>query len=79
MDRAYYENALAMADRHVHQGNLIIASQRRLIARLDHCGNDSTYANDLLVTFLTSQQHHEDDLRRFTGELAKLANQPPQS
>ena len=74
MNREFYENALKMADRHVTQGNLIIASQRRLIARLDLCRKDSTHAKDLLVTFLTSQQHHEDDLRRFACALAKLAN-----
>ena len=72
MNRAFYLNALAMADRHVAQGNGIIVKQHRLIARLDACGIDSTIANTLLETFLTSQQLHEDDRDPFNSEIAKF-------
>ena len=69
---AFYTNALAMADRQFAQGKGIIDKQHRLIARLDACGIDSTIANTLLVTFLTSQQQHEDDRDRFSSEIAKF-------
>ena len=74
MNRAFYLNALAMADRHVAQGNGIIVKQHQLIARLDASSIDSTIAKALLVTFLTSQQLHEDDRDRFTSEIAKLGD-----
>ena len=78
MNLAFYTNALAMADRHVAQGNGIIVKQHRLIARLDACGIDSSIANTLLATFLTSQQHHEDDRGRFSSEIAKfVGNERP--
>ena len=72
MKRAFYVNAIEMADRHIVQGNRIIANQRGLIARLDDRGVDATFANTLLMTFLNCQDLHEDDRRRFTRELAKL-------
>ena len=72
MNLAFYTNALAMADRHVAQGNGIIVKQHQLIALLDACGIDSTIANTLLETFLTSQQLHEDDRDRFNSEIAKF-------
>ncbi len=75
MKRAFYVNALAMADRHIAQGNRIIASQRRLIARLDAGCHDPTDAKTLLVTFLNCQQLHQDDRHRFISELAKCGNE----
>lgn len=72
VNREFFVNALSMADRHVAQGERIIASQRMLIARLDAYGNDTTTAKAFLGTFLISQQLHEDDRRRFTSLLAEL-------
>ena len=70
MDRAFYVDALALAERHVAQGHGHIVSQRRIIAELEDRGADSTEASNLLV--LATQQQHEDDRRRFIGELVKL-------
>lgn len=75
MNRTFYVDALAMAERHIAQGIRIILNQRRIIAELEDRGADATIANDLLVAFLTSQQLHEDDRRRFEIEIAKLRNE----
>lgn len=72
MNRAFYLDALTMAERHVAQGRQIILTQRRIAAKLAGRGAISTLANDLLVVFLVSQQLHENDRRRFVIELAKL-------
>ena len=74
VNRAFYVKALAMADRHIAQGNGIIVKQRGIIVRLHACGGDSTFAEELLVTFLTSQQLHEDDRQRFASKLANLGD-----
>lgn len=72
MDRAFYVDALAMAERHVAEGQGHIVSQRRIIAKLDDLGADTARAKNLLVTFLATQKQHEHDRQRFINELIKL-------
>ena len=74
MDRAFYVEALAMAERHVALGHEHIDSQRRIIAKLKERGIDSTEAESLLATFLATQKRHEDDRRRLANELIKLGD-----
>lgn len=74
MNRSFYVKALAMAERHVAQGQEHIAKQRRIIAEFKERGRDSTVAECLLTTFLAAQKQHEDDRRRFTNELDKLVD-----
>lgn len=74
MDRAFYEEAVAIAERHVAKGSEHIASQRRIVAELKERGVDSTEAENALATFLTAQKQHEDDRRRLTNELINLGD-----
>ncbi len=74
MERAFYVEAIAMAERHVAQGHQHIASQRRIIANFRVRGIDSSVAESLLESFLAIQQTHENDLRRLTNEFNKLGD-----
>src|SRR4051812_15581040 len=56
VDRAFYVDALAMAERHVAQGLEHIDGQRQIIARLNAVGSDTTEAEALLATFLATQK-----------------------
>lgn len=79
VNKGFYINALAMAERHVAQGNAIIVRQCHVIDRLPACGCDSTIAQDLLAVFLKCQQLHEDDWLGYKTEFAKLRDRQSQN
>jgi hypothetical protein len=62
---------LADANFHVAQGNENIARQRRLIAKLEHNGHDTTAAREVLHVFLDSQILHERHRHNITGDLKR--------
>ena len=53
---------IAMARRHIMQGEKHIASQRDVIRRLGELGSDTTFAEDLLEEFETTQAEHRAHL-----------------
>jgi hypothetical protein len=56
---------IAMAERHVRDGNAILQRQRNLIERRRGAGYSTDSSEELLARFETSQAIFEDDLRRF--------------
>ena len=66
------EERLAMAERHITRGELHIARQKELVARLGHSGHDTTEAIKLLGLFEATQALHVADRDRLRGELAEI-------
>jgi hypothetical protein len=67
MDRDFLENALAQAERHVAEGEGILARQRAAIVALERIGRDVTRSKEFLSIFEESQRLHvadRDRLRR---------------
>jgi hypothetical protein len=67
MDRNSLESALAHAERHIAQGEGIIARQRAAIVALEQAGRDVTRSKEFLSLFEESQRLHiadRDRLRR---------------
>jgi hypothetical protein len=71
MDRAMLLDHLALAERHVVEGRRHVSSQRERIAQMERNGEDTTRSCELLATFLSMQEQHEEDLGRVRAELAK--------
>ena len=69
MDRARLEQHLALVERHVGQGEAIIARQRQIVDELERDGHDIEQARALLAPFLESQELHIADRDRLRGEL----------
>lgn len=74
MDRAFYVDAIAMSERHVAQCQKHITGQRRIIAKIDARGKDSTEANVLLAIFLETLQIRETNRQWFIDRIAKHDN-----
>lgn len=58
MDRDWVEHFLKMADRHIVEGDRIVAKQMDLIARMKAIGRDTECAETLLIAFEQCQQMH---------------------
>jgi len=67
MDWAMLQEHLAQAERHVVEGERVIARQRDIVAQLERDGHDSTDAMLLLYQFEEIQYlhvDHRDQLRK---------------
>jgi hypothetical protein len=70
MDRQTMLQHLAMAERHVTEGEIHLSRQRPLIAELDRDGHDIADARTILATMLETQQLHVEDRDRMLKELS---------
>lgn len=68
-------NHLAMAERHVKEGEQHVAKQRALVGDLERDGRDTAVAIKLLKEFEELQGLHVADRDRLLAELVK-ANAP---
>jgi hypothetical protein len=73
MDREMLERHLALAERHVAEGQPRVDSQRRLVAELERDGHDITEARRMLTAFEETQQLHVEDRDRIRKELEGLS------
>jgi hypothetical protein len=73
MDRATIERNLAEAEQHVARGEKNIANQRRVLENLLRDGHDSTEAEQLLTTFLNTQDLHIEHRNHWRAELARVS------
>ena len=64
MDRKTILDHLAQARRHVAQGDLHIANQRKVVARLEQGGRDAAKARETLQLFEAMQEMHIADCKR---------------
>jgi hypothetical protein len=71
MNRAILLEHLAMAERHVHEGETHLVHQRELIARLKHGGYGTLEAENLLRLMCQSQALHIADRDRLRAELER--------
>jgi hypothetical protein len=72
MDRAMIEGHLALAERHIMEGEQRVARQQKLVDRLEHDGHDVGDARALLAQFLELQALFIADRDRLRAELASL-------
>jgi hypothetical protein len=72
MDRQIVVDHLALAERHIAEGEITIERQQTLIANLEQGGHDTTLPQELLSQFLDTQRSHEEDRERLRRELAQL-------
>lgn len=70
MNRAMLLQHLALAERHISQGETHLAKQEALISTLDRDGHDTTEAWALLTTMRATQALHLEDRDRILAELA---------
>ena len=70
MDRQTMLEHLAMAKRHVAEGEIHLSRQRALIAELDRDGHDTADARAILATMLETQRLHVEDRDRILKELS---------
>ena len=77
MDRHMVLDHLALAERHIAEGKIIIDRQRNLIAHLEQGGHDTALSRELLSQFFHTQKSHEEDRERLRRELAKLGAEKP--
>jgi hypothetical protein len=61
---------LALAERHVRQGEAHLSKQEALVLKLEHAGRDSTLARTLLENMRATQVLHLQDRDRLMAELA---------
>jgi hypothetical protein len=76
MDRAFLEDSLALAEKHITLGEQHLARQHEIIKTLDRGGHDTTMSVELLATLERSQTAHTADRDRLLGELAALNSAP---
>ena len=69
MDTATIRQHLAMAERHVREGQQRVAKQRRLMDELERDGHDITSARELLYQFESLQATFIADRDRVRDEL----------
>ena len=69
MDRAILLDHLALAERHVAEGDRHLMRQREIVAEIEEAGRDSALARGLLLTFEGSQATHIADRDRLLREL----------
>jgi hypothetical protein len=61
------ETDLQMVQRHVQRGQIILARQHDLLARLKAAGQSTISAEAVLDHFVSAQELHLDHLRRLIG------------
>jgi hypothetical protein len=71
MDRAAIEQALARAERHVIEGDRILARQKKLIEKMMALGVDPGPYRATLARFEETQRLHIEHVRRLKQELSK--------
>ena len=69
MNREFIERALAQAERHVAEGDVILARQRAAITAAERIGGDVARFKELLSVFEDSQRVHVADRDRLRKEL----------
>jgi hypothetical protein len=69
MDREFLEKALVTVERHVAQGDAIIARQRATIVALERSGHNVDLAKDCLHVFEQCQRLHVSDRERLRENL----------
>jgi len=69
MNRDFVEMALAQAERHVAEGEVILARQRAAIAATELIGGDVARFKELLSVFEDSQRVHVADRDRLRKDL----------
>jgi len=74
MDKAMMQDHLEQARRHVADGDKHVARQRKLVAKLDRDGHDSSEARRLLQQFEELQRLHIGDRDRLVKKLAEISN-----
>jgi hypothetical protein len=70
MDRQTMLEHLAMAERHVTEGEIHLSRQRALVAEWDRDGHDTADARAILATMLETQRLHVEDRDRMLKELS---------
>ena len=65
------EEHLALAQRHVMEGEGHVQKQRDIVAELERDGHDTTQARELLRTFEELLGEHYDDRARLEFQLAE--------
>ena len=76
MDKTLLEQHLALAERHVTQGEATIARQRQIVERMELGGQNACEARHLLALFLQLQKIHIADRDRLRRELGGRAPNP---
>jgi hypothetical protein len=71
MDRAMLFDHLALAERHISQGERHVRRQRELVAQLSRDGHDIAQARSLLTQFEEMLALHKADRDRLLRELQK--------
>jgi len=69
IERAMWEEHLALAERHIVQGARTVARQRRIVADLERDGHDAAMARALLGQFQHLLDLHIADRDRIRKEL----------
>lgn len=69
MDRAMLQDHLAIAERHIAEGNEVIARQANLIEHLRSHEIDTTEAEHLLANFKSTLAQHIHDRDRLRTQL----------
>jgi hypothetical protein len=64
MNRDFVEMALAQAERHVAQGEVILARQRAMITAWERSGRNAALCKEFLSVFEDSQRWHIADRDR---------------
>ncbi|HVY82680.1 MAG TPA: hypothetical protein VG994_16935 [Steroidobacteraceae bacterium] len=72
MDRALIAAHLALAERHVTEGEHRLQNQRDLLERIRQSGHDTATAEDILRQFERIQASHIEDRDRLRRELKIL-------
>ncbi len=65
MDRQTMLAHLAMAERHVAEGEIHLSCQEALISQLDRDGHDTADARAIVATMLERQRLHVEDRNPF--------------
>ena len=71
MDRAMWQEHLAIAERHVAEARQHIVRQRQIIFELRRCGHNTTTAQAVLATFKATLRAHIEDRDRLKAELSR--------
>jgi hypothetical protein len=69
MDRMMLERNLVQAQRHISIGEVCLARQRRVIAKLKHNGEETSFSMDVLARFEELQTLHVADRDRLEKAL----------
>jgi hypothetical protein len=72
MERGMLEEHLAMAERHVAEGQQRVEGQRRLVAEMERDGHDIVEGRRMLAAFEETQRLAIEDRDRIAQELANL-------